>query len=157
MNRGADSLSEDCSFPVWVAGERAERCFKRSWEAFISRQFTVVISSFLSELCGQHLLASCSAPLLEAAVPHCYTPTQRWDLQSPDKAKQGWQQHSKVCNSLYISTEFAQRSGDFVQMLLSSLPGTLARCFIAWEDALHPKSAAGSPHPGRAQLKGRLQ
>lgn len=108
MNTGADSLSGDCSFPVWVAEEWAERCFKRSCEAFISRQFTVVVSSFLSELCGQHLVASCSAlPLCWRLQFHAATHRpQGWDLQSPGKVKQGCQHHHcKVCNSAYIRVQ----------------------------------------------------
>lgn len=52
MNRGPGSFSGCCSFPVWRAGEWAERCFKRSCDVFINRQFTVVTSGFLSNSVG---------------------------------------------------------------------------------------------------------
>lgn len=70
MSSSTGSFAGDCSFPVWVAGERAERCFKRSCEAFISRQFTVVTSSFLSKLCGQQLVSGQAVPRrFSAALP----------------------------------------------------------------------------------------
>lgn len=70
MSSGTGSFAGDCSFPVWVAGEWAERCFKRSCKAFISRQFTVVTSSFLSKLCGQQLVSGRAVPRrFSAALP----------------------------------------------------------------------------------------
>lgn len=62
MNREPGSSSGD--FPVWVAGEWAERCFKRSCEAVMSRQFTGVTSSFLSKLCGRQLVSTHSVLFL---------------------------------------------------------------------------------------------
>lgn len=132
MNRGPGSFSGDCSFPVWVAGEWAERCFKRSCEAFISRQFTVVTSSFLSKLCGQQLASRRSELFLHGVallalgisritIHKARDGTLRWNSWSRGKA---WhtvqlkgakprQQLSIVLALLHVSSHSIQTPGIF--------------------------------------------